>query len=56
MSVKINIDLRELYRIMPPEFRKQLLAYIKEKLDEVMMDQMMIVSSYQQKDECVWKQ
>jgi len=41
-SVKINIDLRELYKRLSKECRKQLLAYIKEKLDEAMLEQMMV--------------
>jgi len=44
MSVKINIDLRELYKRLPPECRKELLKYIKEKLDEAMLEQMLMGS------------
>ena len=42
MSVKININLRELYERLSPECRKQLLQYIKEKLDEAMLEQMIL--------------
>ena len=42
MSVKININLRELYERLSPECRKQLLQYIKEKLDEAMLEQMIM--------------
>lgn len=44
MSVRINIDLKELYKRLSPECRKQLLQYIKEKLDEAMLEQMIIGS------------
>ena len=44
MSVKINIDLKELYKRMSKECRKQLLQYIKEKLDEAMLEQMIMGS------------
>ena len=42
MSVRINIDLKELYKRLNPECRKQLLQYIKEKLDEAMLEQMIM--------------
>jgi hypothetical protein len=42
VSVRINIDLRELYKRLSKECRKQLLAYIKEKLDEAMLEQMLM--------------
>lgn len=42
MSVKININLKELYERLSPECRKQLLQYIKEKLDEAMLEQMIL--------------
>jgi hypothetical protein len=42
VSVKININLRELYERLSPECRKQLLQYIKEKLDEAMLEQMIL--------------
>ena len=42
MSAKINIDIRELYKQLSPECRKQLLKYIKEKLDEQMLEQMIL--------------
>ena len=42
MSVKININLKELYERLSPECRKQLLHYIKEKLDEAMLEQMIM--------------
>lgn len=45
MSVRINIDLRELYKRLNKECRKQLLQYIKEKLDEAMLEQMILGSS-----------
>jgi len=44
VSVKINIDLKELYQRLSPECRKQLLQYIKEKLDEAMLEQMIMGS------------
>jgi len=51
MSVKINIDLRELYKRLSPECRKQLLAYIKEKLDEAMLEQMILGQQEVKKEE-----
>ena len=44
MSVRINIDLRDLYKRLNKECRKQLLQYIKEKLDEAMLEQMLLGS------------
>jgi len=44
VSVRINIDLKELYQRLSPECRKQLLQYIKEKLDEAMLEQMIMGS------------
>jgi hypothetical protein len=51
MSVKINIDLRELYKRLSTECRKQLLAYIKEKLDEAMLEQMILGQQEVKKEE-----
>jgi len=51
VSVKINIDLRELYKRLSKECRKQLLQYIKEKLDEAMLEQMLLGSSEEKKEE-----
>jgi len=51
VSVRINIDLRELYKRLNKECRKQLLAYIKEKLDEAMLEQMLMGSSEEKKEE-----
>ena len=45
MSIKLNIDLKELYEKLSPECRKQLLAYVKEKLDEAMIEQMILGQS-----------
>lgn len=42
VSLKINIDLKELYQKLTPECKKQLLQYIKEKLDEAMLEQMIL--------------
>ena len=42
MSVKINIDLKELYKRLSPECRKELIKYIKEKLDEALLEQMIL--------------
>jgi hypothetical protein len=42
VSVRINIDLKELYRRLSSECRKQLLQYIKEKLDEVMLERLIL--------------
>ena len=42
MSTRINIDLRELYKRLPPECRKVLLQYIREKLDEAMLEKMIL--------------
>lgn len=44
MSVKINIDLKELYQRLSPECRKQLLQYIKEKLDYALLEQLIMGS------------
>jgi hypothetical protein len=49
VSVKINIDLKELYKRLSPECRKELLKYIKEKLDEVLLEQMILGSSEDEK-------
>ena len=51
MSVRINIDLRELYKRLSKECRKQLLQYIREKLDEAMLEQMILGSPEEKKDE-----
>jgi len=45
MSIKLNIDLKELYEKLSPECKKQLLAYVKEKLDEAMIEQMILGQS-----------
>jgi len=45
MSIKLNIDLKELYEKLSPECRKQLLQYVKEKLDEAMIEQMILGQS-----------
>jgi len=42
MSLKIDINLKELYKRLSPECRRQLLQYIKEKLDEAMIERMII--------------
>ncbi|MCC5989927.1 MAG: hypothetical protein LM558_00255 [Thermosphaera sp.] len=51
MSLKINIDLKELYQKLTPECKKQLLQYIKEKLDEAMLEQMILGSTEEAKKE-----
>ena len=51
VGIRINIDLKELYKRLSPECRKQLLAYIKEKIDEAMLEQMILGSGEQQKEE-----
>jgi hypothetical protein len=52
MSVRINIDLKELYKRLDPKCRKQLLQYLKEKLDEAMLEQMILgQSSVEEKKE-----
>jgi hypothetical protein len=42
VSIRINVDLRELYRRLPPECRKILIQYIKEKLDEALIEKMIL--------------
>lgn len=42
MAVKLTIDLRELYTRLPKECRKYLLQYIREKLDEALLEQMIM--------------
>jgi predicted DNA-binding protein len=49
-SVRINIDLRELYKRLSKECRKQLLQYIREKLDEAMLEQMLMGGSEEKKE------
>lgn len=49
VSLKINIDLKELYQKLTPECRKQLLQYIKEKLDEAVIEQMILGSAEEAK-------
>jgi hypothetical protein len=49
VSVRINIDLKELYKRLSPECRKELLKYIKEKLDEALLEQMIIGASGEEK-------
>jgi len=51
VSLKINIDLKELYQKLTPECKKQLLQYIKEKLDEAMLEQMILGSTEEAKKE-----
>lgn len=51
MSVKINIDLRELYKRLPPECRKIVLQYVREKLDEAMLEQMILGQQEVKKEE-----
>ncbi|MEM4436583.1 MAG: hypothetical protein QXO22_06495 [Thermosphaera sp.] len=34
MSVQIQVDLKELYKILCAECKKKLVKYVKEKLDE----------------------
>ena len=42
MALRIDINLRELYERLSPECRKQLLQYIKEKLDEAMLERLIL--------------
>ena len=42
VSLRININLKELYERLSPECRKQLLQYIKEKLDEALIEKMIL--------------
>ena len=44
MALRININLKELYERLSPECRKQLLQYIKEKLDEALIEKMIMSS------------
>jgi hypothetical protein len=41
-QLKLNIDLKELYKRLPPECQKVLLQYIKEKMDEAMLEKMLL--------------
>jgi len=42
VALRIDINLRELYERLSPECRKQLLQYIKEKLDEAILERMIL--------------
>jgi len=41
-QLRLNIDLRELYKRLPDKCRKILLQYIREKLDEAMLEKMLL--------------
>jgi TRAP-type C4-dicarboxylate transport system substrate-binding protein len=48
-QLKLNIDLKELYKRLPPECQKVLLQYIKEKMDEAMLERMLLGEEEEQK-------
>jgi hypothetical protein len=51
VSIQVKINLAELYKRLPPECRKIVLQYVREKLDEAMLEQMILGSSEEKKEE-----
>jgi hypothetical protein len=42
VSLRINVDLKELYKRLCEKCKKKMLQYIKEKMDEAMLEQMLL--------------
>jgi len=42
VSLRINVDLKELYRRLCEKCKKKMLQYIKEKMDEAVLEQMIL--------------
>ena len=51
VSTRIDIDLRELYKRLPPECRKIVIQYIKEKMDEALIEQLILGQQEEKKEE-----